>query len=102
MAKCAELLLVDASLCQRAVLQRMLTTNGFTVTAFPDLKTPGVQITTQRFDRMLPVNLAGASRQRGLDGDANRRSGAMDRLIDHLGDHAADNISARLEEASLE
>ena len=50
MAKCAELLLVDASLCQRAVLQRMLAANGFTVTAFPDLKTPGVQITTQRFD----------------------------------------------------
>ena len=50
MAKRTELLLVDASLCQRAVLQRMLAANGFTVTAFPDLRKPGAQIVAQRFD----------------------------------------------------
>ena len=49
-AKRAELLLVDASLCQRAVLKRMLAANGFTVTAFPDLRKPGAQIVAQRFD----------------------------------------------------
>ena len=50
MAKRTELLLADASLCQRAVLQRMLAANGFTVTAFPDLRKPGAQIVEQRFD----------------------------------------------------
>jgi two-component system, response regulator RegA len=49
-AKRTELLLVDASLGQRAVLQRMLVANGFTVAAFPDLGKPGARIVTRRFD----------------------------------------------------
>ena len=46
----ADLLLVDASLGQRTVLQRMLAANGFTVAAFADLRKPSARIATQRFD----------------------------------------------------
>ena len=46
----AELFLVDASLGQRAVLQRMLTAHGFSVVACPGLQKSVPRIATQRFD----------------------------------------------------
>ena len=46
----AELFLVDASLGQRAVLQRMLIAHGFSVVACPGLQKSVPRIATQRFD----------------------------------------------------
>ena len=46
----AELFLVDASLGQRAVLQRMLTAHGFSVVACPGLQKSVPRVATQRFD----------------------------------------------------
>ena len=50
MGKRAELLLVDASLGQRAILQRLLAGYGFAVTALPCLRQAAAALTAQPFD----------------------------------------------------
>ena len=50
MAGRAELMLVDASLGQRAALHRVLTAHGFSVTAFPALRQAGAALASQPFD----------------------------------------------------
>jgi two-component system response regulator RegA len=46
----AKLLLIDASIGQRAVLQRILVAHGFSVLACADLSKAAPKIATQRFD----------------------------------------------------
>ena len=50
MAKRADLLLVDASLGQRAVLQRILTAHGFAVTAFTSLRQAAAALAEHPFE----------------------------------------------------
>ena len=50
MARRAELLLVDASLGQRAALQRILYTHGFSVTVLPTLRQAASTLAAQHFD----------------------------------------------------
>jgi two-component system response regulator RegA len=50
MAKRAELLLVDASLGQRALLQRILASHGFSVTTLAGLRQAAAAIAVQSFD----------------------------------------------------
>jgi two-component system response regulator RegA len=50
MGKRAELLLVDASLGQRAILQRLLSTHGFAVTPFACLRQAAAALAVQAFD----------------------------------------------------
>ena len=50
MGKRAELLLVDASLGQRAILQRLLAGYGFAITALPCLRQAAAAMSAQAFD----------------------------------------------------
>ena len=65
MVKGAELLLVDVSLGQRSILQRLLTSHGFAVTGLPCLKQAAATLAVRHFDHaVLDLRLPGRN---GLD-----------------------------------